>query len=313
MLEDPVAATRFRAVQGLLSAHDQAAVPALIALLNTVPADMTWQVEEMLQRLAGPEAPATTVLTGTQETRQRAARAWSKWYAPRAATLDLARLTADDAHLGLMTVCEYDSAAGEPGGQVWEAGRDGRQRWKISGVSGAMDAQVLPNGRVLIAENTANRITERNLTGAVKWEYRTPGTPIACQRLPNGNTFIATYNQVMEITPDQRQLYLQTKGPQFYIFSARKTRDGLIVAMTAQGNILRFDPLTGKDYPSINLGPNGGWCSVEPLANGRYLVATMNNGQVREVDAAGAAHWTITMPGAFAPRAYRAVIRLSPA
>ncbi len=179
-------------------------------------------------------------------------------------------------------------------------GRDGKQRWKITGIMGAMDAQVLPNGRVLIAENSAGRVTERELSGAVKWEYRTPGNnPIACQRLPNGNTFIATYTQVMEVTPDLRQVYLANQDNRTHIFSARKMRDGQVVVMTAQGIVRRFDPITRKESVNINLGPNGGWCSAEALPNGHYLVATMNNGQVREVDAVGNTHWMITMQGAF--------------
>jgi HEAT repeat protein len=299
LLDDPVSSVRLRAAQGLLFAKDRTAVPKMIALLTEAPVSSLWQVEELLRRLAGSKSPVESAADGTAEKRQLAAKAWDKWFSANGSTIDFAGLSEGEAHLGLVTVCEYDSAIGQPGGQVWEAGRDGKLRWKFDGVLGAMDAQVLPNGRVLVAENSANRITERDLSGAIKWEYRTPGNPIACQRLPNGNTFIATYHQVMEITPDFRQLYLTTRGQQFYIFSARKTRDGQVVAMTAQGSILRFDPLTGKDYPSIHLGPNGGWCSVEPLPGGRYLVATMNNGIVREIDAAGATHWSITMPGAF--------------
>ena len=45
--------------------------------------------------------------------------------------------------------------------------------------------------------------------------------------------------------------------------------------MTAQGMIVRFDPLTNKDHGSINVGPNGGWCSVEALPNGRYVNVRM--------------------------------------
>lgn len=299
LLDDPVANVRVRAAQGLVLAKDRTAVPRLIALLNEAPFASLWQVEELLQRLAGAQAPLDSVAEGSPEKRLQAARAWERWYARYGPTLDLGHLAEGNIHQGLLTICEYDSAVGQSGGQVWEAGRDGKPRWKITGLLGAMDAQVLPSGRILVAENSVNRVTERDLTGAIKWEYRTPGNPIACQRLPNGNTFIATYNQVMEITPDRRQLYVQTKGPQFYIFSARKRRDGVVVAMTAQGTILRFDPLANKDYPSINLGPNGGWCSVEALPNGRYLVATMNNGQVREVDAAGTTHWSVSMQGCF--------------
>jgi HEAT repeat protein len=299
LLDDPVLRDRLRAAQGLLLARDRAAVPRLIALLSDAPPGSVWQVEEWLQRLAGRKAPVETAADATPEKRQLAMKAWERWFALHGSTLDFAGLAEEETHLGLITVCEYDSAVGQPGGQVWEAGRDGKERWKIGGVLGSMDAQVLPSGRILVAENSANRVTERDLSGAVTWEYRTPGNPIACQRLPNGNTFIATYNQVMEITPDQRQVYLTARGPQFYIFSAKKTRDGLVVAMTAQGTIIRFDPLTGKEYPNIHLGQGAGWCSVEPLPGGRFLVATMNNSQVREIDATGATLWSITMPGAF--------------
>src|SRR5207244_4386418 len=182
-----------------------------------------------------------------------------------------------------------DSAVGRPGGQVWESGKDGKPRWKITGVLGAMDAQVLPNGRVLIAENSAQQITERDLQGNVKWTYRVPGNPITAQRLPNGNTFIATYNQVMELSPSHEVLYTigpKQKGPQFYIFSAQKLRGGHVLCMTAQGQILEFDPASGKDVGTLaNAGPAGGWCGAQALPGGRYLVCTMNNGLVREIDA----------------------------
>jgi hypothetical protein len=166
---------------------------------------------------------------------------------------------------------------------------------------GAMDAQLLPNGRILVAENSANRITERDQHGNIAWEYRlqNQGNPIACQRLPNGNTFIATYNHVLEITPEQRIVYNHNRGPAFYLFSAQKSKHGRIVCMTAQGTILEIDPATGKELKTINLGQSGGWCSVEPLPTGRYLVATMNNGLVREVDAQGATHWQARFAGVF--------------
>src|SRR5439155_7177891 len=107
--------------------------------------------------------------------RQKAVKAWDKWYQASKDKIDLARLTDNEAHLGLMTVVEYDSARGQPTGRVWEAGRDGKPRWVISGLLGPMDAQVLPNGRVLIAENSGMKITERDTQGNVKWEYGLQG------------------------------------------------------------------------------------------------------------------------------------------
>ncbi len=228
-----------------------------------------------------------------------AAGAWQKWLGVHGPKVDLASLSEGDTYQGFISVAEYDTAPGQTGAQAWEIGRDGKQRWKITGLEGAMDAQVLPNGHVLVAEHTASRVTERDLSGAIKWEFRTTGNPVTCQRLPNGNTFIATYSQVLEVTPDLRAVYTKTPGPQFYLFSAHKMRDGHVIAMTAQGNILRFDPTSNKAVESIDVGGNVGWCSAEALPNGRFLVATMQSGQVRELDATGKVYWTVTMPGAF--------------
>lgn len=299
LLEDPALNVRLRTAQGLLAAKDKDAVPVLIQLLADLPGHILWQVEEQLYRLAGEKGPTEAVGDGTGGQRAKAVKAWTQWWQAQASTIDLARVAEGDYHLGLMTICEYDSAVGQPGGQVWETGREGKPRWKIKGVMGAMDAQVLPSGRVLVAENSAQRVTERDLNGEIKWQFQVPGNPIACQRLPNGNTFIATYNNLMEISPDQKIVYNHNRGPQFYIFSARKTRAGLIVCMSAQGNIMEIDALTGKEIRSLNLGPNGGWCSAESLPNGRFLVATMNTGQVREVDASGKTHWSATYQGVF--------------
>src|SRR5205085_1960227 len=86
------------------------------------------------------------------------------------------------------------------------------------------------NGRVLVAENSAMRVTERDSRGDIKWDFRVPNNPICCQRLPNGNTFIASYNMVMEVRPDKTEVYRYTPGPQFYIFSAHKARNGNVLA-----------------------------------------------------------------------------------
>ncbi|MFO0967789.1 MAG: hypothetical protein U0793_19680 [Gemmataceae bacterium] len=223
----------------------------------------------------------------------------TKWYAAHASAID----TDGRAMRAPISASSWSAnttqRSASPAARCGESGRDLRPRFTIKGVMGVMDAQVLPNGRVLLAENSANKITERDQTGAITWEYGVPGNPITAQRLPNGNTFIAMYNSVMEITPEKKILYNLNRGPTFYIFSASKLRNGNVLAMTAQGVIMEFDPFTNKDVRTINLGPAGGWCSVEAMPNGHYLVATMNNSQVREIDTTGKALMTINMGGVF--------------
>jgi hypothetical protein len=206
-----------------------------------------------------------------------------------------------DRFQGLHLICEYDSAVGRPGGRVLETGRDGKPRWELRSVLGPMDAQILPGGRVLVAENLGRRVTERDRDGAIKWQYQVANNPIACERLPNGNTFIATYTQVMEVTPAQQVVYSHGNRPGFYIFSARKLRNGHILCMSAQGVIIEMDAANGQELRRVQVGHPGagGWCSVEALPGGRYLVAVMNQNKVLEVDAAGKTRWEANFPGVF--------------
>jgi PQQ-like domain len=268
-----------------------------------LPATSLWRVEEVLARLAGDAAPTDTAAGPAPASRQKAVRAWQKWWQERQGSVDLARAAESESYLGLVTVCEYDAAVpGRFQGQVWEASRNGPPRLKVTGLTGPMDAHVLRNGRLLVAENGASRVTERNRDGTIAWEYPVQGgNPICCERLANGNTFIATYNQLIEVRPDKTEVYRFQPGPQFYIFCARKTRAGTIVCITAQGILLEVDPVQAKTIRTINLGqPAGGWSGVEPLPNGHYLVATMNNSTVREVDEKGTTVWSVnTIPGVF--------------
>src|SRR5262249_61049197 len=57
LLHDPALKVRLRAAQGLLSARDRAAVPALIDLLDKAPDSWAGRVEDLLYRLAGDNAP----------------------------------------------------------------------------------------------------------------------------------------------------------------------------------------------------------------------------------------------------------------
>ena len=59
---------------------------------------------------------------------------------------------------GLTLVSEYDGHT--QGGRVYELGKDGKERWAVTGLSGPNDVQPLPGGRVLIAErNACSRFT----------------------------------------------------------------------------------------------------------------------------------------------------------
>jgi hypothetical protein len=297
---------RLRAAQGLVASGDRDAVLTLIEMLPTVAGALSASVEETLQTLAGERVPTIPMTDDSAAGRAKLRDAWKGWWTSNRDTVDMSLLRRGLAFQGLITICEYDGGVpGRGSGRVWQRGRDGRTRWTLEGFRGGMYAQALPGNRVLVAENMANTVVEKDQQNVTIWEYQTPTNPIACQRLPNGNTFIATYNQVMEITPDKKQVFLTNVAPGFHLFSAERTREGKIVCMTAQGDLLELDGSNGKEIRRFRAVQAGGWCSAQALPNGRYLIATMsvNGGQIVEVDDKGAKHWSANYAGAF--RAYR--------
>lgn len=299
LLADPVLKVRLRAAQGLVAARDPEAVPVLIDLLGKASDAAVWQVEELLQRIAANKGPDVPPGDNLAAYRRKAVTAWAAWWAANASRADLARASLEEQRLGLTTIVEYDSTVGNRQGRVWECGRDGNPRWTIANLLGPMDAQVLSNGRVLVAESSGGRVTERELaTGNIVWQHPVPN-PVACQRLPNGNTFIASYNGFVEVSPARQVVFQHNLTPNFFIFSARKQRSGHIVCMTSQGLILEIDPIKRAEVRRISVGTQGNWCGVELLPSGRYLVALMYPGELREIDAAGKVHWKVNFPGVF--------------
>src|SRR5262249_14792705 len=95
-------------------------------------------------------------------------------------------------------------------------------------LSGPTDAQILPSGRVLIAENWAGKVTERDDKGKVFWEYKPTNYPLSCWRLDSGNTVVVTRKDVSEVTPDGKAVWTQERAIRF----GMSLRDGGIVLLT---------------------------------------------------------------------------------
>jgi hypothetical protein len=293
LLSDPDAKVRFRAAQGLLAAHDKAAVPVLVDLLAKAPEEISWQAEEVLQRLAGDQLPSLPLEDGTAEGRQRRRDSWYLWWRAHGNGLDLANLEQDPPHLGLTLIAQMDAK------RVWECGRDGKPRWAVDGLQGPIDAHILPGGRVLIAEYQGQVVTERDLKGRILWEKRLSGNPTVCQRLPNGNTFIATYHQLLEVTRGGKEVYSHIPDPaKGHIYSAQKLPNGHILCISSMGWLLELDSATGKACKTLRATGSSPY-SVEPLSGGRFLIANYNQNQVLEVDAAGKTVWQCNVSGAY--------------
>ena len=292
LLADKDEVVRLRAAQGLLAGNDKDAVPVLIRLLASAPPELNWQVEEQLLRIAGENGPAAPAANDPRE-RQLYRERWEKWWETNAARVDLGKVALAPPSRGWTIIAQMST------NKVYEIDRQGNVRWSIGNLSGPIDASVLAGERVLIAEHHGSRVTERNLRGDILWEKKVGDRPVAAQRLANGNTFIATYSSLMEVTRGGREVYAyRPDGTAGRIYGAQKMRNGRIVCVTLEGRVLDIDSVNGKDAKSFSSGLNGCY-SVQGLAGGHYLVASYNEGKVIEVDAAGKVFWRHALANAY--------------
>jgi HEAT repeat protein len=284
LLEDPDASVRLRVALALVAKRDKEAVPVLIALLGQLPAGQRWPAEEVLYRLAEDQAPAVPARSD-EAGRQKYLDAWKDWWAKHGDKVDLARLDATPALHGYTMMILLDQ------GQLVEVDAKNNVRWTISGLQFPLDAQYLPGDRVLVAENMANRITERNLKGEVLWAHDID-MPLMAQRLPNGNTFIGTRTRLVEVNREGKELFSYARPGGELFMRAARLRNGDIACVTAGGAFVRLDR-SGKElytFP-VDIQTYGG--RIEVLPNGRVLVPQYSTNKIVEQDPEGKELWAV--------------------
>ncbi len=290
LLTDPVPAVRLRAALGLVAGREKAAVGALIALLAADSPGLRWQAEDVLFRLAGERAPAAEGVTDDDAGRRKWRDAWAGWWSRHGDAVDLARLPERAPFRNLTVVPEMHA------NKVWEFGPDGKVRWELKGdLKTPIDAQVLPGGRVLVAELNGGRVSERDAKGRVLWQHAVT-TPIACQRLPNGNTFIATNYHALVVTPAGKEVFSYKPEQGFFMHSVQRLANGHVVTVSMNGVVREVDA-AGRVVRDVSIQAEGGsWSGIEGLPGNRYLVA--GSSKVLEVDAAGKVQWRLDLAGA---------------
>jgi hypothetical protein len=280
LLQDASPRVRLFAAVVLVQGKDPAAVPALISLLDTAPPVMALQAEDLLCRIAGEQGPKVALALNNPASRAPCRVAWEAWWQANAGKVDLSKLDRAPTYLGLNLICDCD---------VGQAS-DGKVRWQINDVRNPADIQVLPNGRLLIAECQGLVITERDRQGKIWWQHKVQGYPVSCQRLDNGNTFIATYTELLEVTRDDKVVYSHKRPNSIYC--AQKLANDHILFVTSTNQVVELDA-TGKEIRTVQVGNTSGWAGVEILPNGRLLVALYSADKVVEVDSQGKELWEL--------------------
>jgi hypothetical protein len=281
LLRDPDATVRLRIGLLLARARERKAVPVLIDLLGELPAGQAWQVMDFLLVLAEDKAP-TPAPGNDAESRRRCRDAWAAWWKKEGGPPLLARLDQPRQRLGYTMMVLLDRSL------VFEVDAQNKARWRIEGLQFPLDAQMLANGHVLVAEQRGNRVTERTTKGEVVWEKEIEG-PLMAQRLDNGNTFIANPQELIEVDRAGNQV-ASYNVPDGRVRRAVKLPNGDIACVTDLLHYVRFTP-EGKEvdrFP-VKVYTTGG--RIDVLPNHHVLIPEMQTNRVVEYDRKGTAVW----------------------
>jgi HEAT repeats len=299
LLHDPNPAVQVSVGVALARLGERQACPVLIDHLRQLSVEDASPVAEILERLAGARVPMVS-LGEDDASRARYQAAWAEWWSAHGQDVDFKSLSEPASPLGftLMTLLDM--------GEAREVDRDNHVRWEITGLNFPLDIQYLPGGRVLVAEHDGNTVTERNLQGNVVWEKKID-QPLAAQRLANGNTFIATPAQLIEVDRLGQTVFLCNPANSELIMKAQKLPNGDIACVLSNGTApppaspARFAVLDPRGQEvrgfGVNLRTSGG--RVEVLPNGNVLLPEMaansepDTNRVAEYDLTGKVVWEL--------------------
>ena len=191
-------------------------------------------------------------------------------------------------------------------GKLFLVSAQGKVEWEYASPR-CNDLWVLPNGNLLFVAGRAVKEVTRDKK--VVFDYRSTSEIYACQRLPDGNTFIGECNagRLLEVEPSGKivkQLRLLPEGKDgghLYMRNARRLPNGhYLVAHFGEQVVKEYDA-AGKVVTEIRAP--GGPHSVIRLPNGNTLIACGDVGKqahVFEVDKAGKTVWQVAnneLPG----------------
>jgi HEAT repeats/PQQ-like domain len=286
LLHDQDLEVRQRTGVALALAGDKEAIPVLIDLLAVLPPAHARQVEALLLRLAGDKAPSAA-LGQDDNSRSKCRAAWAAWWHERNGKVDLGQLDGIKPLLGFTLLVMLDI------GRVVEVDADNKPRFQIDGLLFPLDAQMLPEDRVLVAEHNGNRVTERKRTGEIVWEKGVQ-MPLVAQRLDNGNTFIATVSQFLEVEPSGKVVMTRGLPSGESIMKAQMLANGDIACVTSPPSprFVRIDA-AGKEIQNFPVSVHTSGGRIDVLANGHVLVPEMKNNRVAEYDTNGKVVWQV--------------------
>ena len=291
LLKDNEPTVRLRAGLALVSRKEKVALPVLVELLNHLPPDQIWPVEEILIRLAGDKTPSVSLGT-TEETRKACHAAWTKWLNDNP-KLTLAKLDEIPPMLGRTVIVQQKVrviVGGRVTGEVIELDKDKKPIWKFDVTNYPVDAHVYEDKgetRVVIAEFQGGQVSIRKTNGDVVKEFRVGGNPIGVQRMPDGNIFVVLQNRLVEYDMKGAEKFTFNR-PNHDIFRAKKLANGEVAIITSSGQYLRIEGATQRVLKNFQVAPVPIlFGSMDVLPNGNVLVPDFQQNRVVEYNGEG--------------------------
>jgi hypothetical protein len=183
---------------------------------------------------------------------------------------------------------------------VFVVAADGRVEWEHA-APGCDDVTVLPDGHLLFTTRTG--VLEVTPAKEIVFQYKSSSEIYACQRLPNGHTFVGecTGGRLLEVNPagrivhEVRLLPADAPGDHMYMRNARQLANGNYLVTHYGLDVVREVDRLGRVVREIPA--RGGPHSAVRLANGNTLIACGDRPggpRVFEVNPDGKTVWEFT-------------------
>ncbi len=292
LLKDENLKVRQTAAVALAVGGEKDAVPVLIELVGQLVNADSYPSQDILIQIAGDNAPKISV-GETADDRKKASEAWKKWWNENEKTVNLAKLSSSPGQLGYTLVVYATGGGGN--GYIVELDRAGKVLWEVKGVNYPVDAFVVPGGKVLVTEWSGNAISEWETNGKMLWRWNsTAGSCTNAQRLPNGNTFVCTTSNILELDRERKQVY--SFNVPAGLTAAYKMPNGNIAALRNDSKAVIYDT-AGKELRSWNSNRDSSWTSgLDLCRNGNILISQPSRNKIEEMTTDGKSVVTLDAP-----------------
>ncbi len=283
LAKEPDVDAKFRGTWALLlTSREKEFVPALIDMIPKLPRGRIWQLEEFLLQAAGDGKPNAR-FGKSEESLTKAKDAWAGWWKEKANGFDLVAFAFTPRITGYTDIIEQDVNFGRF--QLVTLGPDQKEKVKI-GAEGVnqltypTDVKKLPNGNYIIAEQNANRLTERDSTGRIV-KSTSVNYPLNIDLVSDGGMVVVSRNQVVQYDKNMKQVWLYTRQ-QYDIMGGHRMPNGDVVFITQfngnnQPNVFRVGAKDGKEVGKpLTLGRFQQYQSIDSVGDDKILVCESN-------------------------------------